>query len=163
MAVLSHNSPPKKEANLCDTVLNNAIVTFCVCLLVATLAAKGNLLVTMLSFPIDFLGLLLLLFLSLFVSWSAVGHLNQGQWKESILLYLMLYYLAFGIFQTGIQRAGLIQLALSVNLNDPDSHRKLNNEYLCSIHHRWDFYYPFTFLRSHIVDTEQNVAEKVQP
>jgi hypothetical protein len=147
-----------------DTVLNNAIVTFCVCLLVATLAAKGNLLVTMLSFPIDFLGLLVLLFLSLFVSWSAVGHLNEGQWKESILLYLMLYYLAFGIFSDGntedwshsVGVVGKLKMTLIYIANSITS-----------------IYVPFIivgisiihlrFLRSHIVDTEQNVAEKVQP
>lgn len=118
----------------------------------------------MLSFPIDFLGLLLLLFLSLFVSWSAVGHLNEGQWKESILLYLMLYYLAFVIFSDGntegwshsVGVVGKLKMTLIYIANSITS-----------------IYVPFIivgisiihlrFLRSHIVDTEQNVAEKVQP
>ncbi|GEA22877.1 hypothetical protein [Vibrio harveyi] len=143
-----------------DTVLNNAIVTFCVCLLVATLAAKGNLLVTMLSFPIDFLGLLVLLFLSLFVSWSAVGHLNEGQWKESILLY----YLAFGIFSDGntegwshsVGVVGKLKMTLIYIANSITSiDVPLIIVGISIIHLR--------FLRSHIVDTEQNVAEKVQP
>ncbi|USD48867.1 hypothetical protein J4N37_09560 [Vibrio sp. SCSIO 43153] len=144
-----------------DTVLNNTIVTFCVCLLVATLAAKGNLLATMLSFPIDFLGLLALLLLSWLVSIVAILHLERGQWKESILMYLMLYYLAFGIFADGnikgiehsvgaIEKLKMTLVHIAVSV--PSIYIPIIIFGISVIH--------LLFLRAHLVDVDRSVCKK---
>ncbi|MGR5233869.1 hypothetical protein [Vibrio rotiferianus] len=144
-----------------DTVLNNTIVTFCVCLLVATLATKGNLLTTMLSFPIDFLGLLTLLLLSWLVSGVAILHLERGQWKESILMFLMLYYLAFGIFSDG----NTTGLEHSVGVIE-----KLKMTLVHTVISVSSIYIPIIivgisvihllFLRAHLVDVDRSVCKK---